>query len=261
MASKVDEMPMDRVREYYEDFVQTLREHERFNSRRLPFDPVQCSWQEVMKELEIATKAASLNQQGDKNFFTKNRRKLSSLSRSIVPLLNAIPDDLCFLHGGLAIIFHLAAQRESVRRSILDTFEDIPTIIIVACNKSHRFPSDIRLEKSIVDLKRTLFAVIPDLIKLLMPDTFVAKVTSLFRGFDLPDMLALIKRKSLAVDSLARDLQDELVFETCLATRKIQEVTANTHSGVEKLQVAILKLQHLISDNITTWEQKDEYLD
>lgn len=66
----------------------------------------------------------------------------------------------------------LAAQRESIRRGILDAFEDIPTIIAVGCNKFQRFPSDVRLEESIDDLKTTLFAVIPDLIKMLMADTF-----------------------------------------------------------------------------------------
>ena len=75
----------------------------------------------------------------------------------------------------------------------------------------------------------------------------VAKVTSLFRAFDVPEMLALVKKRSLAVDSLARDLQDDAVFETCVTTRKIQEVTSSTHSGVERLQVEIMRLQDLVS--------------
>ncbi|KAL2071791.1 hypothetical protein VTL71DRAFT_13026 [Oculimacula yallundae] len=246
IASRLDNLSLDSDRKIYDrEFVTDLKENDRFKGRRLPFDPVQCSWQEVMTELEKATNAAILNQQGDKKFFTKKRRTLSALSRSVMPLLNAIPDDLCFLHGGLAMIFHLAAQRELVRRGILDAFEDIPTIIALACNKHRRFPNDSRLGESLDDLKSTLFAVIP------------ALVTSLFRGFDLPDTLALVKRKSLAVNTLAEDLQDELVFETCITTREIREVTSRTNSGVEEIQVEIMKLQALVSEIKTVQEPKD----
>lgn len=64
----------------------------------------------------------------------------------------------------------------------------------------------------------------------------------------------------MAVDSLAGDLQDELVFQTCVTTREIQEVTSSTHSGVERIQVAILKLQDLLSENMIIQEPKDEHL-
>ena len=64
----------------------------------------------------------------------------------------------------------------------------------------------------------------------------------------------------MAVDSLAGDLRDEMVVQTWVTSREIQEVTSSTHSGIEKLQVAILKLQNLVTENITIQEPKVEHI-
>jgi hypothetical protein len=168
--------------------MEALQEYGRLEGRKLPFDPVDCSWRDVLKELEKAEQAAGTSEQGDRKFLTNNRRKLSSMSKSIMPLLDAIPKELWILRGGLAIIFHvrvtsvpwsvanklfqLAQQREIVRRDILDAFEDIPSIIAMACGKSQSFSEDIKLHDSIEDLKVTLFDAIPSLIEILMPGKF-----------------------------------------------------------------------------------------
>jgi len=84
-----------------------LQEYGRLEGRKLPFNPVHCSWKDVLKELEKAEDAALASEKGDKKFLASNRRKLSTMSKSIVPLLVAIPSDLCVLQGGLAVVFHV----------------------------------------------------------------------------------------------------------------------------------------------------------
>jgi hypothetical protein len=137
-----------------------------------------------------AEDAAATTEQGDKKFLTHSRRKLNTMSKSIMPLLDAISKELWVLRGRLAIIFHvciavkllhflrlikvlqLAQYREKVRRDILDTFEDIPGIIAMGCSKSQSFAQDAKLHDSIEDLKVTLFEAIPSLIEILMPGKF-----------------------------------------------------------------------------------------
>jgi hypothetical protein len=121
------------------------------------------------------------------------------MSKSIVPLLHAIPDELCILRGRLAIVFHvrvtlenlqflrlikvlqLAQDRVKVRRDILDAFEDIPGIIAMAYSKSQNFPEDLKLHKSIDDLKVTLFDAIPSLLEIFMPGKFCKWFSSLVK--------------------------------------------------------------------------------
>ena len=97
------------------EFMEALQEYGRLEGRKLPFNPVDCSWADVLKELEKAEDAAVASEQGDKRFLIKNRRKWSTMSKSIVPLLNAIPDELCVLHGGLAIVFHVRVALENLQ--------------------------------------------------------------------------------------------------------------------------------------------------
>ena len=72
----------------------------------------------------------------------------------------------------LIIRLQLAQSRERVRQDILNTFEDIPGIIAMACSKSRSFPEDFKLHDSIDDLKVTLFDAIPGLIEMYMPGNF-----------------------------------------------------------------------------------------
>jgi hypothetical protein len=94
--------------------MEALQEYGRLEGRKLPFNPVDCSWVDVLKELEKAQDAAVASEQGDRKFLTNSRRKLSTMSKSIVPLLDALPDELCVLHGGLAIIFHVRVALETL---------------------------------------------------------------------------------------------------------------------------------------------------
>ncbi len=74
----------------------------------LPFNPIKCSWSDVMLQLGMATQAAASSEQGDKHWLTGRRRKLARMTRMIEPLLEALPDDLCYLHGALALVFYVS---------------------------------------------------------------------------------------------------------------------------------------------------------
>jgi hypothetical protein len=110
--------------------MEALQEYGRLEGRNLGFNPVDCSWRDVLQQLEMAEDAAAASERGDGKFLTRSRRKLSTLSKSIVPLLDALPDELCVLHGGLAIVFHVGDSRRS---SLNGANSDI-----VACSKQRK---------------------------------------------------------------------------------------------------------------------------
>jgi hypothetical protein len=126
------------------EFMEALQEYRKLEGRKLSFNPVDCSWSDVLKELEKAEDAAAASGHGDEKFLTKSRRRVSTMAKLIKPLLAAIPDELRILRGGLAIIFHvcvvleylqclrlikvlqLAQHREVVRREILEPSKIYP---------------------------------------------------------------------------------------------------------------------------------------
>jgi enoyl reductase-like protein len=97
------------------ELMEALKEYGRLECRNLEFNPVDCSWADVFKELDRAEEAAAGSEQGDKRFLINHRRKLSTMSKSIMPLLDALPDELCVLHGGLAVIFHVCIALEDMQ--------------------------------------------------------------------------------------------------------------------------------------------------
>ena len=63
----------------------------------------------------------------------------------------------------------------------------------------------------------------------------VSKVTSLFRGFRVQDILDCIQRKARGVEGFARNLQDGLVVKNYLATKAVQKTTATTQVRAEEI--------------------------
>ncbi|KAN0091876.1 hypothetical protein V8E51_017723 [Hyaloscypha variabilis] len=230
----------------HEEFMEALQEYGKLEGRKLLFNPIDCSWKDVFKQLEKAEEAASASEQGDKRFLTNSRRKMNTMSKAIEPLLDAIPKELSILRGGLAIIFYLAQHREKARRDILDTFEEIPGIIAMACSKSQSFPQDLSLHESIDELKVTLFDAIPSLIEVLMPGKFLTKMTCLFRGFRVQDILDCIQRKARGVEAFARNLQDGLVVKSYLATQEVQKTTTSTHVQVREIYEGVTAMDQAV---------------
>jgi hypothetical protein len=74
----------------------------------------------------------------------------------------------------------------------------------------------------------------------------VAKVTSLFRGFRVQDILDCIQRKVRGVEVFARNLQDGLVVKNYLATTEVQKMTATTQVQVEKIYGGVSAMDQVV---------------
>jgi hypothetical protein len=85
----------------------------------------------------------------------------------------------------------------------------------------------------------------------------VAKVTSLFRGFQVQDILDCIKRKARGVELFARNLQDELIVKNYLATQSVQKVTATTQLKVEEIYEGVLAMDKVVRGLNDRWQGID----
>lgn len=108
------------------EFMEALQAYGMLERHKLPFNPIDCSWKEVLEELHEAEKAAVASQQGDKNFLTKGRRRLSTMSNKL-PLLDLIPKELGTLRGGFAVVFHVCGSEYPLSSGADES--------VVACSK------------------------------------------------------------------------------------------------------------------------------
>jgi len=86
-----------------------LTHYERSTDVDLGFEVASCSWNEVLESLRKAQNAADKHSGEGASKTKKVWRKLSRIVPIIVPALQAIPDDLGVLHGGLGVIFHVSS--------------------------------------------------------------------------------------------------------------------------------------------------------
>jgi hypothetical protein len=89
------------------EFIEALEKYGELEKNNLSFDPVKCSWGEVLNELLKAQGAVTCREAYEKKFIGKSQRKLTNMTKILQPALEAIPDELCILHGGLAVIFNV----------------------------------------------------------------------------------------------------------------------------------------------------------
>ncbi|KAH8878820.1 hypothetical protein GQ53DRAFT_739674 [Thozetella sp. PMI_491] len=222
-------------------------EFRRHEGLHLPFDPIQCSWSQVVMQMRNALDAAGDSEQADAHFFTRQRRKLANITRIIEPMMDAIPDDLCYLHGGLALLFFLIQTREKIRRDILDVFIELPGVLTMADKKSRYFCDDVNLHSSIEDLKLTLFQTIPALIHILRPGTICenpgSRIAAPFRSFKAEDLLGQIRKKTGKVETVSRNLQDDIALKTFHYAESIHEMSATAQQHNRDIDLRILMLQ------------------
>jgi hypothetical protein len=74
------------------------------------FDLLSCTWQNVCGEMKKAEAAASESHGQGHKFHTKAWKALATIGDVISPALEAIPDELSVLRGGIAVIFSVSAQ-------------------------------------------------------------------------------------------------------------------------------------------------------
>jgi hypothetical protein len=74
------------------------------------FDLLSCTWQDVLDEMDKAEAAASESHRRGNEFPARAWRLFETMGDVISPALEAIPDELCVLHGGIAVIFSVSSQ-------------------------------------------------------------------------------------------------------------------------------------------------------
>lgn len=89
----------------------TLESHQKVAKKYVDFidDLLKCTWEDVHKELHKAKQAQVLSERrGSRNPIRGFWRALGNSGSILAPGLSAIPDELCVLHGGLAVVFSVS---------------------------------------------------------------------------------------------------------------------------------------------------------
>ena len=74
----------------------------------------------------------------------------------------------------------------------------------------------------------------------------VAKVTCLFRGLRVPDILDCIQRTALGVKDCARNLRDNLIVKNYFATTEVQKTTASTYVRVGEIYEGVTVMDQAV---------------
>lgn len=88
--------------------MEALERYRGIEGHNLHFNPTKCTWAEVVEELNKAHLATYNREQRDKTFHAKVWKTFTNASKIIQPAVVALPDELCILHGGLAVVFNVS---------------------------------------------------------------------------------------------------------------------------------------------------------
>ncbi|KAK0632688.1 hypothetical protein B0T14DRAFT_560359 [Immersiella caudata] len=202
-------------------------------SRQVPldFDPKNCQWSDVLEKLKEGNEALAKRMERDETWWSKGGMWLVDLS-SLSPGLQAIPDDLCFLHGGLALVLHLAKTRDATKRNIVNTFEDITSALARAGNAAEHSKDDPQLKSALDTLRTTLFKTLPTLIKILVPEKTRMRISAPFQSARAERLLDFLKTDARRVEARARTLNDRHASEAAMITKEHVE---DIHTGVQDI--------------------------
>lgn len=105
--SELNRSAMEYERLEVRDLRETLECHCQKAPKYIDFthDLNTCTWKTVLEELGKAQAAAAKSEKGGKNPIKKTWRLVGSTSSILAPGLTALPDWLCVLNGGLALVF------------------------------------------------------------------------------------------------------------------------------------------------------------
>jgi len=99
--------------EHIADLKETLECHQKVASKYVDFvdDLLKCTWDDVHEELQKAKRAHVVSERrGNRNPLRGFWRTLGTSGSILAPGLSAIPDELCVLHGGLAVVFSVCGR-------------------------------------------------------------------------------------------------------------------------------------------------------
>lgn len=98
------------------DLRETLECHQQKAAKYVDFtkDLTKCTWDDVNRELLKAQEAADKSEKRGKNVVRKMWRTLGRESTIFTPGLAAVPETLCVLNGGLAVIFSVRSCLDQI---------------------------------------------------------------------------------------------------------------------------------------------------
>jgi len=107
--AKLDMATMQYESQEIYDLKETLDFHRRVG-KYVDFaaDLTKCSWDDVHQELGKAQMAAARSEKAGKRMHNRVWRGIGNTSSVLAPGLAALPDELCILHGGLALVFSVS---------------------------------------------------------------------------------------------------------------------------------------------------------
>jgi hypothetical protein len=94
--------------------MEALEEYGRIDGHNLDFNPAKCTWKEVIEELNLAHLAAYSCERRENTFYGKTRNVVNNTIQIVEPALDALPDYLCILQGGLAIVFNASISGNNI---------------------------------------------------------------------------------------------------------------------------------------------------
>ncbi|KAE8446335.1 hypothetical protein EG329_012084 [Mollisiaceae sp. DMI_Dod_QoI] len=263
--SELNRSNMQYERPEVRDLRDTLECHQQKARKYVDFtvDVNKCTWEHVREELRKAQAKADESEKRGKGPVKKVWRTLGASSSVLAPGLAALPDYLCVLNGGLAVIFSLARHSEMNRRKILGAFGSVPNIIEIARNKAETFPMDsknpksVQLHKSIQELQETLLRTLPVLINKLIPGTFLNAWKSPFAGWQIDKLLDTVTTCAESVRLCAESIIEELIVSSYSASMNIQTQLSEVLRQQRVMQMSIdaahgkTHLLHFLMEQLT----------
>ncbi|KAK1832537.1 hypothetical protein QBC39DRAFT_68307 [Podospora conica] len=244
---RVDSMDTLEPWEKTENFLAELKKFNQYMDEvsrevNVGFDVRNCGWSDVLGKMKDANSAIARRMERDKTLWTKGAMVLTDISNLLQPALQAIPDELHLLHGGLALIFHLAKSRTKSKRDIIDTFEEVISSLAAAGNALEDTPEDPRLHDALNRLRLTLLETIPSLINVMMPEKLLSRVAALVKFPTADRLLQVIRTDARRVEMRAKTLGDQLTSEASKITKNHVEEMHDDILGIQDQQQRILDL-------------------
>ncbi|KAM7219805.1 hypothetical protein V8F06_004839 [Rhypophila decipiens] len=214
----------------------------------LEIDPTDCTWEDVLVEVERARDAANSCERRSRKLYRRPFKWLGDYAHMISPGLSAFPDEFGVIHGGLAVVLSIARHREQVRFKLLRAIETIPNAIHAAQSKERNFSMDetsvesIRLHRCLDDMRRTLLRILPELIKKLNPETIFGKAANVVKGANVDQLLAEISNSAEKVSVCARGLGDDRDTRTAATVVETHDIVTRTRGGVDHLQTQVAEV-------------------
>ncbi|KAM7210603.1 hypothetical protein V8F06_014011 [Rhypophila decipiens] len=217
-----------------DEFNRKLDQLSRSRRHQIDFDVRDCEWAKVFDKLVEAKETVARRLERDKTWLSKGGIVLTKMSNMFQPVLQAIPDELCFLHGGLALVLHLAKGRDKIKGEIINVFEDVMYAFAAAGNAAEHTSGDIGLIEELDRLRLSLFKTIPTLIDILLPGNIVRTAVAPFRTAEAQPLLETLGVDIKRVNQRAKIITDHLHSDAAKITKDhVEEI----HDSVRDLHV------------------------